>query len=101
MRKRRAARSATTRQRRRRGPVPFPDDRVRLAEGLTMSASDDGHATSEQRRREIFAALVAAQDRRMSVADSRAAVAERFGVTVDEVRAIEREGLAASWPPLE
>jgi chromosomal replication initiation ATPase DnaA len=81
--------------------MPVPAGRARPAEGLAMSASDDGHTIPEERRREIFAALVEAQDQRMSVAESRAAIAERFGVSVDQVRAIEREGLTATWPPLE
>ena len=55
---------------------------------------------AESRRRAIFAALVAAQDRGMSVPASRAFVASRFDVPVADVARVEREGLAAQWPPL-
>jgi hypothetical protein len=51
-------------------------------------------------RRAIFQAVVEAQDGGMTVDDSRVDTAERFGVTVDQVRAIEREGLGNQWPPL-
>ena len=55
---------------------------------------------SEDRRKEIFRALVEAQDQEMSVAQSRKLIASRFGVTEDDVRKIEREGLEGLWPPL-
>jgi hypothetical protein len=55
---------------------------------------------SEERRKEIFQALVDAQDHDMTVALSRKTVAERFGVTENVVRRIEREGLDNEWPPL-
>jgi len=54
----------------------------------------------ESRRREIFLALVEAQDKDLSVVQSREAVARTFDLSVDEVRQIEREGLDQSWPPL-
>jgi hypothetical protein len=55
---------------------------------------------TDDRRREIFAALVAAQDDGMPVARSRTEVAARFGVTREAVAAIEREGMDNEWPPL-
>jgi hypothetical protein len=55
---------------------------------------------SQAERMEVFAALVAAQDGRMGVAQSREAVAERFGLAQEQVRRIEREGLEGTWPPL-
>jgi hypothetical protein len=55
----------------------------------------------EPRRKEIFLALVDAQDHEMSPAESRKAVAARFDVSEDQVRQIEREGLDNGWPPLE
>ena len=55
----------------------------------------------EERRKEIFLALVDAQDHEMPVDLSRKAVAERFGVSEGQVRRIEREGLDNDWPPLE
>ncbi len=54
----------------------------------------------EPRRKEIFLALVEAQDHGMSPAESRKVVAERFGVSEGQVRQIEREGLDNDWPPL-
>jgi hypothetical protein len=65
-----------------------------------MSDPADGQPLSEDRRREIFLALVEAQDGGTAVAASRAATAERFGVTERQVLAIEREGLDSNWPPL-
>jgi hypothetical protein len=56
---------------------------------------------SDERRQEIFFALVTAQDQSMDVAQSRQYVAHRYGVKEDEVRQIEREGIDKNWPPLE
>ena len=54
----------------------------------------------ESRRRALFAALVASQDRGLAVRASRAFVASRFDVTAADVARVEREGLDAQWPPL-
>jgi hypothetical protein len=54
----------------------------------------------EARRKEIFLALVDAQDHDMPVDLSRKVVSERFGVSESQVRLIEREGLDNDWPPL-
>ena len=54
----------------------------------------------EERRKEIFQELVEAQDREMSVAESRRLVANKFRISEAEVRQIEREGLDRLWPPL-
>ena len=56
---------------------------------------------SEERRREIFLALVEAQDDEMPVDLSRKAIAERFGITEETLQQIEREGLDNDWPPLD
>ena len=56
---------------------------------------------SEPVRREIFSALVDAQDQEMPVAESRREIARRFGVTDEKLREIEREGLENDRPPLE
>jgi hypothetical protein len=56
---------------------------------------------SEDRRKEIFLALVEAQDHEMSVVQSRQLMTQRFGVNEGQVRLIEREGLELQWPPLE
>lgn len=55
---------------------------------------------AEPRRKEIFQALVDAQDHEMGVAQSRKFIAEQFGVTENTIREIEREGLEHEWPPL-
>ena len=65
-----------------------------------MAEYETGEQLSEERRREIFLALVDAQDNDMSVTDSRKAIAERFGISESQVRQIEREGLDNDWPPL-
>jgi hypothetical protein len=54
----------------------------------------------EERRKEIFAALVEFQDQEMSVTQSRNLVSERFGLSEAQVRQIEREGMDQQWPPL-
>ena len=55
---------------------------------------------SEARRREIFLAVVEAQDREMTVPQSRKTVAAQYGVSEGDVQQIEREGLKNGWPPL-
>jgi hypothetical protein len=59
----------------------------------------DAHV-SEERRREIFLALVEAQDQEMPVDLSRKMIAERFGISQETLQKIEREGLDNDWPPL-
>jgi hypothetical protein len=54
-----------------------------------------------ERRREVFAALVTAQDAGQTVEASHASVARSFEITRAQVKAIEKEGLAAEWPPLD
>jgi hypothetical protein len=51
-------------------------------------------------RQNIFRALVEAQDGGQSVATSRLEIAKQFSVTEDDIKNIEREGLANQWPPL-
>ena len=55
---------------------------------------------AEPRRKEIFLALVEAQDGGASVAESRKLIAQRVGVGEQEVRRIEQEGIDQGWPPL-
>lgn len=62
---------------------------------------DQGHEQlSEERRKEVFLALVSAQDKDMAVSQSRAFVVQRFGIRLSQVKQIEREGLDHQWPPL-
>jgi hypothetical protein len=56
---------------------------------------------SEERRRDIFAALVAAQDEGLNVADSRQKVAAEHQLALSEILQIEKEGLNEQWPPLD
>ena len=55
---------------------------------------------SEERRKEIFLAIVEAQDKDMDVPQSRKFAVEKFGITESQVRQIEREGMDQQWPPL-
>lgn len=64
-----------------------------------MPADGSARLTVDQRRA-IFRALVEAQDAGAGVDASRTAVAGQFGVGVDQVRAVEREGEEKDWPPL-
>ena len=65
-----------------------------------MPEHDAENLLSEPRRKEIFLALVSAQDHEMSAEQSRRFIAERFGITESQVRHIEREGIDNDWPPL-
>jgi hypothetical protein len=65
-----------------------------------MSLPEDGEALSEARRKEIFQALVDAQDQNLTVPQSRKLITERFGVSEKQLRLIEQEGLDQQWPPL-
>lgn len=66
---------------------------------MTEDTSDQ--QLSETRRKEIFLALVDAQDHEVDVAHSRRLMVERFGVSDSQVRDIEREGMDNQWPPLD
>ena len=55
----------------------------------------------EEKRQEVFRALVELQDTGCATEPSRIRIADQFGVSVSEVRDIEREGIAKKWPPLE
>ncbi|MCI0684501.1 MAG: hypothetical protein L0Y71_20505 [Gemmataceae bacterium] len=65
-----------------------------------MSQDEVAEGLTESKRKEIFQALVEAQDQEMTVAQSRQLITERFGVTDAQLRDIEREGLDNQWPPL-
>jgi hypothetical protein len=54
----------------------------------------------EAKRQEAFRVLVDLQDRGYSVDASHDEVASQFGITVTQLRCIEREGLDKQWPPL-
>jgi hypothetical protein len=57
-------------------------------------------ALREEKRKEVFAALVNLQDQNWSIEQSRKSVADLFSIDTEDVRIIEREGLTKLWPPL-
>lgn len=69
-------------------------------EGHEMSLGNGEEQIAEDHRREIFLALVDAQDHELGVFQSRKLIATRFGISEGEIRRIEREGLDRQWPPL-
>ena len=70
------------------------------AEERRMSQDEMTDSLPESKRKEIFQALVEAQDQEMSVSQSRQLITEKFGVSDAQLRDIEREGLDNQWPPL-
>ncbi len=66
-----------------------------------MTKNEADHPLTEEERKAIFLALVEAQDGKMSVVQSRKAIAGRFEISDRQIRRIEQEGLNATWPPLE
>jgi hypothetical protein len=65
-----------------------------------MRQNDNPEPFSKSRRKEIFRALVDAQDHQISVLQSRAIIAKRFGVDTRQLKRIEQEGIDNDWPPL-
>jgi len=54
-----------------------------------------------QQRRDIFSALVTAQDQgNLTVSESRKQIIEQFEITDAQLKQIEEEGLDKEWPPL-
>ena len=62
---------------------------------------DPNPLPTEDRRRAIFAALVAAQDKSRSLHEAKQQVLAQFGVTWAIVEQIEQEGMNKEWPPLD
>jgi hypothetical protein len=67
---------------------------------MKMSQHEADKSLSQDERMAVFLALVEAQDQDMTVVQSRNAIAKRFGLSEQQVRRIEREGLDGNWPPL-
>ena len=65
-----------------------------------MALGNGAEQITEDRRKEIFLALVDAQDHELGVSQSRKLIATRFNVSEGQIRQIEREGLDRQWPPL-
>lgn len=57
-------------------------------------------AANVERRKQIFLALVDAQDQAQSVVQSRKLISERFDISDRQLRQIEDEGIEKEWPPL-
>ena len=74
---------------------------IARAQGKAIVARKEAEtALPLEKRQEIFLSVVEAQDKGMSVEQSRVAATKRFAVTESQVKAIEREGLDNEWPPL-
>jgi hypothetical protein len=82
------------------GDASYNDHAPRLSPDPGSPVTDPLFPPPEDRRREVFAALVEAQDRGLSVHQSKQDVAAMFGVTWHTVEQIEREGMDKDWPPL-
>ena len=54
----------------------------------------------EDKRKEVFRALVELQDEGCTTEQSRTRVAAQFSINVGEVQNVEREGITKKWPPL-
>ncbi len=54
----------------------------------------------EEKRKEIFRALVELQDKGCATEPSRIRIADQFSISVSEIQHVEREGIAKNWPPL-
>ena len=55
---------------------------------------------SEERRKQIFLDIVAAQDEGLPVLAARTRIATQYELPAESVKDIEREGIDQSWPPL-
>jgi hypothetical protein len=80
----------------RRGSI----DKESPTKEQVMRLNDTPELFSESRRKEIFRALVDAQDQKVSVLQSRAIIAKRFGIDTRQLKSIEQEGIDNDWPPL-
>ncbi len=63
-----------------------------------MGRSQADKPLSQEQRLEIFRALMEAQEGDTPTEQTRKAVAERFGISQQQVRHIEQEGLDELWP---
>ena len=65
-----------------------------------MLPENGGRQLAEERRKEVFRAIVDAQDREMGVVESRRMAIQQFGLNESQILLIEREGMDNNWPPL-
>lgn len=68
--------------------------------GKNETAGEMTEPLTTETRREIFFKLVEEQDAGTAVEQSRNRIAGVYNITVQELRAIEQEGLSEQWPPL-
>ena len=81
-------------------PSALQKELIQQERDIPMSHDNGEELLAEDRRKEIFLAIVDAQDKQMDVPQSRKLVIQRFGVSENQVRLIEREGMDRQWPPL-
>ena len=55
----------------------------------------------ESREKQIFLELFKRPEKGTALDQAVVAVAERHGVSLNEVKEIERKGMARDWPPLD
>ena len=63
-------------------------------------ANEEPSPLTPEQREAVFLALVEAMRATLDLTRARRLVARRFGVTEQEVRRIEEEGVEGRWPPL-
>lgn len=68
---------------------------------MSLDVSTFEEKSDDSRQRAIFQLLVALQDQGLDVRQSREHVSLQALIAVEEVREIEKLGLAQHWPPLE
>jgi hypothetical protein len=72
----------------------------RLRERTLARKVEESEGLTETRRKEIFSALVALQDRgEKSVFASLRQIAQEYRIGIAQVRQIEEEGIDKQWPP--
>jgi len=79
------------------GPSARDSNQDAVTEESARSKHEADTSLPERRRKDIFLALVAAQDGGASVAESRKLVAQRCRVSEKHVRGIEEEGVEKNW----
>lgn len=55
----------------------------------------------EDLRRAVFVQVVESEDSGLVPSEARQKAAAAYGITVEQVRKIEEEGIEKTWPPLE
>lgn len=74
---------------------------MKLSKAALLLAEDNpAKKFSLDQRRRIFLDLVSAQDAHVAVAVSRQTVMSEHGLTDEQLKAIEEEGIDKEWPPL-